>query len=186
VGAGLGPRRGGISIRTLATAIGLLPSRVHQIVADADLDALDAALGQLRAAGLPAPEDRDGAPDSPPPQAGAVGAGAVGLVSQYPVRAGAGSARAGAGHPDAPDHAAWNCGLSPRWPAVITIDSGFWPADARRGSAGRGPVARDVGPAGASARKRGRPRYVRNRPWVDVDVPSRSLTRGWLPPSSRW
>jgi hypothetical protein len=48
-------RAEGISIRTLATAIGLSPSRVHQIVADADLDALDAALGELRAAGWPTP-----------------------------------------------------------------------------------------------------------------------------------
>ena len=32
-----------ISIRTLAAAIGLSPSRVHQLVADADLDALDGA-----------------------------------------------------------------------------------------------------------------------------------------------
>jgi len=32
---------------------------VHQIVADADLDALDAALGELRAAGWPAPEHPD-------------------------------------------------------------------------------------------------------------------------------
>ena len=52
-------RAEGISIRTLATAIGLSPSRVHQIVAAADLDALDAALGELRAAGWPAPEDPD-------------------------------------------------------------------------------------------------------------------------------
>jgi hypothetical protein len=43
-------RAEGISIRTLATAIGLSPSRVHQLVAAADLDALDAALGELRAA----------------------------------------------------------------------------------------------------------------------------------------
>jgi len=48
-------RAEGISIRTLATAIGLSPSRVHQIVADADLDALAAALGELRAAGWPGP-----------------------------------------------------------------------------------------------------------------------------------
>ena len=48
-------RAEGISIRTLATAIGLSPSRVHQLVAAADLDALDAALGELRAAGWPAP-----------------------------------------------------------------------------------------------------------------------------------
>jgi hypothetical protein len=47
----------GISMRTLATAIGLSPSRVHQIVADADLDAAIAALGELRAAGWPAHED---------------------------------------------------------------------------------------------------------------------------------
>jgi hypothetical protein len=33
--------------------------RVHQLVADADLDALDAALGELRAAGWPAPEHPD-------------------------------------------------------------------------------------------------------------------------------
>jgi len=45
----------GISIRTLATAIGLSPSRVHQIVADADLDAVSAALGELRAGGLAGP-----------------------------------------------------------------------------------------------------------------------------------
>ncbi len=48
-------RAEGISIRTLATAIGLSPSRVHQIVADAHLDAVIAAPGELRAAGWPAP-----------------------------------------------------------------------------------------------------------------------------------
>ena len=42
-------RAEGISIRALATAAGLPPSRVHQLVADADLDALDAALGERRA-----------------------------------------------------------------------------------------------------------------------------------------
>ena len=57
-------RAEGISIRTLATAVGLSPSRVHQIVADADLDALDAALGELRAAGWPAPEDPDSGEDT--------------------------------------------------------------------------------------------------------------------------
>jgi hypothetical protein len=46
-------RAEGISIRKLATAIGLSPSRVHQLVAGADLDALAAALGELRAAGWP-------------------------------------------------------------------------------------------------------------------------------------
>ena len=44
-------RTAGISIRALAEAAGLSPSRVHQLVADAGLDALDAALGELRAAG---------------------------------------------------------------------------------------------------------------------------------------
>ncbi len=48
-------RAEGISIRALATAVGLSPSRVHQIVAAADLDALDAAPGELRAAGWPFP-----------------------------------------------------------------------------------------------------------------------------------
>ena len=57
-------RAEGISIRTLATAIGLSPSRVHQIVAAADLDALDAALGELRAARWPAPEDPDAGEDA--------------------------------------------------------------------------------------------------------------------------
>jgi hypothetical protein len=37
---------------------------VHQIVADADLDALDTALGELRAAGWPAPEDPDSGEDN--------------------------------------------------------------------------------------------------------------------------
>ncbi len=53
-------RAEGVSIRTLAAAAGLSPARVHQITAGADLDALDAALGELRAAGWPAPEDPDG------------------------------------------------------------------------------------------------------------------------------
>jgi hypothetical protein len=57
-------RAEGISIRTLAAAVGLSPSRVHQIVAAADLDALDAALGELRAAGWPAPEDPDSGEDT--------------------------------------------------------------------------------------------------------------------------
>jgi hypothetical protein len=42
-------RAEGISIRTLAAAAGLSPARVHQITAAADLDELDAALGELRA-----------------------------------------------------------------------------------------------------------------------------------------
>ena len=57
-------RAEGISIRTLAAAIGLSPSRVHQLVATADLDALDAALGELRAAGWHAPEDPDSGEDT--------------------------------------------------------------------------------------------------------------------------
>ena len=57
-------RAEGISIRALAAAIGLSPSRVHQIVADADPDALDVALSELRAAGWPAPEDPDGDEDT--------------------------------------------------------------------------------------------------------------------------
>jgi hypothetical protein len=44
--------------------VGLSPARVHQIMADADLDGLDATLGELRAAGWPAPEDRDGDDDA--------------------------------------------------------------------------------------------------------------------------
>ena len=48
-----------VSIRTLATAAGLSPSRVHQLVADADMGVLDASLGELRAAGgLAAPKIR--------------------------------------------------------------------------------------------------------------------------------
>jgi hypothetical protein len=49
MGAGSGPA-GGISIRKLAGAAGLPPSRVHQLVAEAGLDALDATLGELRTA----------------------------------------------------------------------------------------------------------------------------------------
>jgi len=45
-------------------AAGLSPARVHQITAGADLDALDAALGELRAAGWPAPEDPGGDDDA--------------------------------------------------------------------------------------------------------------------------
>jgi hypothetical protein len=57
-------RAEGVSIRTLAAGAGLSPARVHQITADADLDSLDAALGELRAAGWPAPEDPDGDDDA--------------------------------------------------------------------------------------------------------------------------
>jgi len=57
-------RAAGISIRKLAAAAGLSSSRVHQIVAAADLDELDAALGELRAAGWPAPEDLDSGEDT--------------------------------------------------------------------------------------------------------------------------
>jgi hypothetical protein len=61
----LAPARAeGGSIRALAAAAGLSPSRVHQIVAAAGLDELGAALGELRAAGWPAPEDPDGDDDA--------------------------------------------------------------------------------------------------------------------------
>jgi len=57
-------RAEGISIRKLAVAAGLSPARVHQITAAADLDELNAALGELRAAGWPAPEDPDSGEDA--------------------------------------------------------------------------------------------------------------------------
>jgi hypothetical protein len=50
-------RAEGVSIRALAAAVRLSSSRVHQIVAAAGLDELDTQLGELRAAGWPAPED---------------------------------------------------------------------------------------------------------------------------------
>jgi hypothetical protein len=53
-----------VSIRALAAAAGLSSSRVHQIVAAADLDELDAQLGELRSAGWPAPEDPDSDDDA--------------------------------------------------------------------------------------------------------------------------
>jgi hypothetical protein len=46
-------RTEGASIREIATAAGLSSSRVHQVVTDADIDALDAVLGVLRSAGGP-------------------------------------------------------------------------------------------------------------------------------------
>jgi hypothetical protein len=57
-------RAEGVSIRKLAAAAGLSPARVHQITAAADLDELDAALGELWAAGWPAPEDPGGDDDA--------------------------------------------------------------------------------------------------------------------------
>jgi hypothetical protein len=57
-------RAEGISICTLAAAGGLSPFRVHQLVAGADLDALDAGLGELQAAGWPAPKDPDSGEDT--------------------------------------------------------------------------------------------------------------------------
>ena len=57
-------RAEGVSIRTLAAAAGLSPTRVHQLVTESDVDVLDAALGELRAAGWPAPEDPDTSEDT--------------------------------------------------------------------------------------------------------------------------
>jgi hypothetical protein len=54
----------GMSIRALAAAAGLSASRVHQIVAAADLDELDAALGELRARRLAGPRRPDGDDDT--------------------------------------------------------------------------------------------------------------------------
>jgi hypothetical protein len=54
----------GVSIRKIAAAAGLGPTRVHTIVRDADLNSLDAALGELRPLyGWPEPEDPDGSRD---------------------------------------------------------------------------------------------------------------------------
>ncbi|MET8945412.1 hypothetical protein ABZX30_17965 [Streptomyces sp. NPDC004542] len=52
-----------VSVRKVAEVAGLSPTRVHQLTKNADLDALDAELGQLRVAGWPAPEDPDGSDD---------------------------------------------------------------------------------------------------------------------------
>jgi hypothetical protein len=50
----------GVSIRKIAAGAGLGPTRVHAITREADLDGLDAALGELRSLyGWPAPEDPD-------------------------------------------------------------------------------------------------------------------------------
>jgi len=49
----------GVSIRALASAVGLSPSRVHQLAGAAHVDALAEALGELRAVGWPAPGDPD-------------------------------------------------------------------------------------------------------------------------------
>ena len=54
----------GVSLRKIAAAAGLGPTRVHAIARDADLNGLDAALGELRSLyGWPAPEDPDGSRD---------------------------------------------------------------------------------------------------------------------------
>ena len=57
-------RAEGVSIRALAAAVRLSSSRVHQLVAAADLDELAAQLGELRSAGWSAPEDPDGDDDA--------------------------------------------------------------------------------------------------------------------------
>jgi hypothetical protein len=52
-----------VFLREVAEAAGLSPARVDQLTQGAGLDALDAALGLLRAAGWPAPKDPDGSDD---------------------------------------------------------------------------------------------------------------------------
>jgi hypothetical protein len=51
---------GGLDPLTVAAAVGFSPARVHRITAGAVPDGLGAALGELRAAGWPAPEDPGG------------------------------------------------------------------------------------------------------------------------------
>jgi hypothetical protein len=53
----------GVSLRSIAAAAGLSPTRIHQLVTATNLDALDGELGELRAAGWPAPEDPNGSDD---------------------------------------------------------------------------------------------------------------------------
>lgn len=57
-------RAEGLSIRQLAKAVGLSPTRVHQIVAAADPDEVEKVLGDLRSVGWPAPEDPDSDADA--------------------------------------------------------------------------------------------------------------------------
>jgi hypothetical protein len=48
-----------VSLRKIAKAAGLGPARVHRLVHEADLDRLDAALGESRSLyGWPAPDGR--------------------------------------------------------------------------------------------------------------------------------
>ncbi len=58
MGAGPGPRRGDLDPHP-GHGDRAVTLTVHQLVAGAGLDALDAALGELRAAGWPAPEHQD-------------------------------------------------------------------------------------------------------------------------------
>jgi hypothetical protein len=68
---------------------------------------------------------REGAPAPASPLVGAVNAGAVRLISQHPVRPGGRPPPAWPGTRIRPS-TTWNCGLSPRWPTVITTDGGLW------------------------------------------------------------
>lgn len=56
-------RAGGVSVRKVAEAAGLSPTRVHQLTKDTSTEVLEAVLGELRAAGWPAPEDAGGSGD---------------------------------------------------------------------------------------------------------------------------
>ncbi len=64
MGAGLGPRRGDLDPRPGHGGRAVTLPGDSRIVAAADLDALDAALGELRAAGWPAPEHPDSGEDA--------------------------------------------------------------------------------------------------------------------------
>lgn len=52
-------RAEGVSVRTLARAAGLSPSRVHQLVTAVDLAEAETARAELRAADWPCPENPD-------------------------------------------------------------------------------------------------------------------------------
>ncbi|WP_159026592.1 hypothetical protein [Streptomyces vietnamensis] len=59
-------RAEGVSVRKASEAVGLSPPRVHQLTQDVAVDVLDAGLGELWAAGWPAPEDLNAGGDAEP------------------------------------------------------------------------------------------------------------------------
>ena len=103
--------------------------------------------------------------------------GTLGLAGQHLVRPGPGRPRPGRGTRIRPSMT-WNCGLSPRWPAVMSANSGFWVCSQGRCA---GPLFQSL--PGVSAKRPKVPGSVLSLIWL---FPARLGLGSPLSPPADW